>query len=58
MPRAHNKHADTLASMASKIDIPDKAMDVKITKKTFRVTTSDLIPVNPIDKQDWLTSTI
>lgn len=36
VPRAHDKHSDALAILASKIDIPDKAVDLRITKKTLR----------------------
>lgn len=30
----YDKHADTLANLASNIDVPDKVVDVKIIKKT------------------------
>lgn len=33
MPRAHDKHADALGSLALKVDIPNEAIDVKITKE-------------------------
>lgn len=35
VPRAQNKHADALATLASKVDIPDETADVKITMKTL-----------------------
>lgn len=38
VPRAYNKHTDTLATLASKIDIPDETVDMRIMKKTSLAT--------------------
>lgn len=38
IPRAQNKHADTLATLASKVDIPNETANVKVTKNTLRET--------------------
>lgn len=35
LSRAHHKHADALATLTFKIDVPDEAIDVRIVKKTF-----------------------
>lgn len=58
MPQAHNKHADALAAVASNIDISDERLMRKFVKKTLGATTSSLIPSNPIDEQDWISSII
>lgn len=54
MRQAH-KYVDALAPLASKNDIPDKEIDVKIIKKILRVVAVNLIPANPVDGQDLST---
>lgn len=53
MPQAHNRHAESLATLASKVDIPDDTIDVSIIYKTLQATAVDLIPIAIIDEQDW-----
>lgn len=36
MPRMHKRHADTFATLASKIDVPDETIDLSIIKRTLR----------------------
>lgn len=45
MPGVHNKHADALATMASKIDVPDKTIDVQIMKSTLRAMATQFLIV-------------
>lgn len=47
--RALNMDADTIATLASKIDIPNEAILCKIVKKAL---SAYLIPAHPIDEQD------
>lgn len=56
MSRVHNKHADALADLASKTDVPNKLDDVRIIKKTLQA--ADLIPSDPFDEPDWWNSII
>lgn len=56
--RAQEKHADAWVTLVSMVDIPDKVVDVRVTKKTLRATVTDLIPVTSIYKQDPRTSII
>lgn len=49
MPRAHNKHLDDLATLASKIDILGKANNVSTMRKTLQAATTDLISANLTD---------
>lgn len=51
MSGAHNKE-NALAILASKIQVPNEAIDMRIIKKTLRATTKEVIPTNPIDEQD------
>lgn len=41
-----------LPTLASKIDIPNKAVDMKVIKKSSQATTTDFIPAKPINKKD------
>lgn len=52
MPREHNRHADALAIIASKIDAPEGDTDVSIIKRTILPTTTQLIPANITDEQN------
>lgn len=45
-----NKHADALASF--KVDVLDEGVDVKVIKRTLRVTTIDLVPIDLFDEKD------
>lgn len=53
VPRAQNKHADDLATLASKVDIPEEEASVKIMTKTLRATATELIPEVLIEEEDW-----
>lgn len=53
-----NKHADALATLASKVDIYDGVAEIKTIKNTLRATTTDLIPTRTIDEKDWKRSVI
>lgn len=46
VPREYNKQADTLATLASNIDILDKSIDVNTVKNSLQAITADLIPTN------------
>lgn len=46
--RAHNKHADVLATLASKVDIPHEAVDVTVIKKILWAIAVELILVDPV----------
>lgn len=48
----HNRHAVTLATLPSKIDIPGEVVDVSFTERTLRTILVDLIPVIINDEQD------
>lgn len=37
MLREHNRHADALATLASKIDVPREAIDMSIIRKTYEL---------------------
>lgn len=36
VPRAYKKHVDVLANLASKIDVQNEAIDVRIMKRTYK----------------------
>lgn len=55
VPRAQNKHADALTTLASKVDIPKEVANIKVMKNTLRATSTELIPEVLIDKEDWHT---
>lgn len=42
VPRAHSKRGDLLATLAPNIDVPDKAVDVWIMKRTLPAMAMDL----------------
>lgn len=42
VPRAPNKHADALATLASKMGFPDEVTNVKLIKKMLRATATEL----------------
>lgn len=48
VPRAYSKHLAALAILASKVDITNKVINVRVVKKTLGAITEALIPVNPI----------
>lgn len=50
--QAHNKNADTLATLASKIE-SNKTVDLRIIRKTLCATLINFIHANPFNKQDW-----
>lgn len=52
MPRANDENADVLVTLASKTDIPDGAIDVRVLRKLCEPLKLDLISVDPIDEQD------
>lgn len=54
----HNKHEDSLATLASKVNIPEDATDTKVIKKTLQATAAAFIPAELIDEKDWRTSVI
>lgn len=58
MPQAHSKHADAIATLTLKVDVPDEADDLRILKKTLQATVVDLLPIGPLDEQDWRSSII
>lgn len=58
MSQVHNKHANALATLAFKIDVPDETVEVRIIQKTLWAIVVDLIPDNPIDEQKWRYSII
>lgn len=41
--RALNKYAEALPTLASKVDVPDETIDVRIIKKTLVASEIDLI---------------
>lgn len=51
MPLAHNRHIDGLATLTSKIGVPNKAIDVSI-RRILRAIAADLMPSYLIDEQD------
>lgn len=58
MPRAYNKHADALATLASKVDILDETVDVNVMKEILRAATTNFILIYSFDEQDWRNSVI
>lgn len=58
VPQAQNKHADVVATLASKVDIPDETTNVKLTKKALRATATKMILKVLIKKEDWRTPII
>lgn len=42
----YNKHADRLATLALKVDVPDKKVDVEAMKRTLSATTAHLVPID------------
>lgn len=56
--RLYNKHADALATLSTRVDIPNEAVDMKIIKKTLQPTTVDFILTEPTNEKDWRTSVI
>lgn len=53
MLRGHNRHVDTLATLASKIDDPREVIDVSIIKMTMPTTVAGLILAVVTDEEDW-----
>lgn len=49
----HNKHAVTLAILASKIDVLEETVDVKVIKRILWGTTVDLVLVDLFYEKDW-----
>lgn len=45
VPRLYNKHADTLATLASKVDVR-QTVGVKVIRRTLRAKATDFIPLN------------
>lgn len=58
MSQAKNKHVDDLATLAWKVDISDKMIDVRVNKKTLWATIVVLTSEVSIEKQDWRTSIV
>lgn len=54
----HNKHSYALATLASKVDVPDEIVGIKVIKRTLRATAADLVPIDSLDEQDWRGSII
>lgn len=52
MPRAHNKHIDALATLASKINVLGEAVDVQIVKRSSHAT-SGIYLLTVCDVQHW-----
>lgn len=40
--KPHNKHADALAMLTSKVDVPNEAIDMRIMMKILGATVTDL----------------
>lgn len=55
MARVHSKQVDALAPLASKTSILNKAITLRIIKKTLWASVADLRPANTINEQDRLT---
>lgn len=47
-----------MATLASKVDIPNETANVKVTNKTLRATATELILEVLIEKEDWRTPII
>lgn len=58
VPRSHNKHADALATLASRAEIKDDVAEIRVIRKTLRATTTDLIPDHALSEEDWRTSIV
>lgn len=52
VPRLHNKHADALATLASKAEIKDDVTKIHLSQNTLQATTTDLIPDHTIEERD------
>lgn len=53
MPRAHNRHADVLSTLTSKIYIPNKDIGVILIKSIVRATTIEITLADIPNEQDW-----
>lgn len=49
--RVHNKYVDALATLASKVDIPDEMVDLEMMKWTVQANAIDLVFIS-FDEQD------
>lgn len=49
MSSIHNKLVDAL--QASKVDLPNRTVDMKITKRTLRATVVDMILIQSFDEK-------
>lgn len=58
MPRSHNKLVDVLATLSSKVGVPNEVVDVKAIKKTFLTPLTDSISTDVIDEHDWRSSVV
>lgn len=58
VPQLHNKHADALATLASKAKIKDDVVEIHIIRNTLRAMATDLIPDQSTDEKDLQTSVI
>lgn len=56
MSRKYTINILVLVTPTSKVDVLDRGVDVKIFKRTLRATTTNLIPVDSFDKQNWRSS--
>lgn len=56
MPRVHNRHADALATLASKIDIPNEDIRVSSIRTTLQATAAEVTTADISNEQDWRTS--
>lgn len=56
--RSHNKHADALATLASKAEIRDDVAEIKVIRNTLRAITTDLILDQTVDEREWRKSVI
>lgn len=54
VPRVQYNHANALAtSLASKVDIQDETVDVRIIKNILGATAKNMIPSDLFDERDW-----
>lgn len=54
---SYNKHIQGLVTLALKVVIPDKTIDVKVIKKSLRATATDFSLADAVD-EDWQTRVI
>lgn len=57
-PLLYNKHANALATLASKAENRDDIAEIKVIRSTLRATTTKFMPEQDIDERDWQKSVI